>query len=58
MTDDVLRTATPVMRVVHEATIEFLKGHNVDTEKFDGRSSVLSGAVQDPTPQKDDVYDA
>ncbi|MEU1275590.1 hypothetical protein [Streptomyces sp. NPDC005799] len=58
MTDDVLRTATPVMRVVHEATIEFLKGHNVDTEKFDGRSSVLSGAVQDPTPKKDDVYDA
>ncbi|MFD8421009.1 hypothetical protein [Streptomyces sp. NPDC059466] len=58
MTDDVLRSATPVLRVVHEAVIEFLKGHNVDTTKFDGRTSVLSGAVQDPTPKKDDVYDA
>ncbi|MET7479015.1 hypothetical protein ABZT17_32280 [Streptomyces sp. NPDC005648] len=58
MTDDVLRTATPVLRVVHESTIEFLKGHNVNTEKFDTRSTFLSGNVQDPMPKKDDVYDA
>jgi hypothetical protein len=58
MTDDVLRTAPPVLRVVHSAVIEFLKGHGVDTEKFDGRASFLSTAVQDPTPRKADVYDA
>ncbi len=58
MTDDVLRTATPVLRVVHAAVIDFLKEHGVDTTKFDNRSSVLSGSVQDPTPQKADLYDA
>jgi hypothetical protein len=58
MTDDVLRTATPVLRVTHEAVIKFLEGHGVDVEKFDGRSSFLSTAVQDPMPRKADVYDA
>ncbi|MGP4044397.1 hypothetical protein [Streptomyces sp. 2A115] len=58
MTDDVLRTATPVLRVVHSAVIDFLDAHNVDTEKFGNRSSFLSTSVQDPTPRKADLYDA
>lgn len=58
MTDDVLRAATPVLRVVHRTVIEFLKDHDVDTDRFDGRASSLSTAVQDPTPGKADVYDA
>ncbi|WP_372351936.1 hypothetical protein [Streptomyces sp. KL116D] len=58
MADDALRTATPVLRVVHAAAIKVLKDHGVDTEKFGNRSGVLSGLVQDPTPRKADVYDA
>ncbi|WP_394435501.1 hypothetical protein [Streptomyces sp. SGAir0957] len=58
MADDALRTATPVLRVVHAAAIKVLAEHGVNTEKFDNRSGVLSGMVQDPAPRKADVYDA
>jgi hypothetical protein len=58
MADDALRAATPVLRVVHSAAIRVLKENGVDTEKFGARSSFLSGAVQDPSPRKADVYDA
>ncbi|MFJ4714718.1 hypothetical protein [Streptomyces sp. NPDC088785] len=58
MADDALRTATPVLRVVHSAAIKVLEEHGVDTEKFGNRSGFLSGLVQDPAPRKADVYDA
>ncbi|MGW1816834.1 hypothetical protein ACWCQM_25075 [Streptomyces sp. NPDC002125] len=58
MADDAMRTATPVLRVVHSATMRVLKEHGVDTERFDNRSMILSGLVQDPAPRKADVYDA
>ncbi|MEV3932801.1 MULTISPECIES: hypothetical protein [unclassified Streptomyces] len=58
MADDAMRTATPVLRVVHAATMRVLKEHGVDTERFDNRSMILSGLVQDPAPRKADVYDA
>ncbi|MFD6278294.1 hypothetical protein ACFWFI_22410 [Streptomyces sp. NPDC060209] len=58
MADDAMRTATPVLRVVHSATMRVLKEHGVDIERFDNRSMILSGMVQDPAPRKADVYDA
>jgi hypothetical protein len=58
MADDAIRTATPVMRAVHAATIKVLDEHGVDTERFTNRSLVLSGTIQDPGPKKADVYDA
>ncbi|MEU5715017.1 hypothetical protein AB0G71_04355 [Streptomyces sp. NPDC020403] len=58
MADDAMRAATPVLRVVHSAAMRVLKEHGVDTERFDNRSMVLSGAIQDPAPKKADVYDA
>ena len=58
MADDALRTATPVLRVVHAAAIKVLEEHGVDTDKFGSRSGALSGQVQDATPKKADVYDA
>ncbi|MEU6538715.1 hypothetical protein [Streptomyces sp. NPDC047000] len=58
MADDALRAATPVLRVVHSAAIRVLNENGVDTSKFGSRSSALSGAVQDVTPKKADVYDA
>ncbi|MCB5182618.1 hypothetical protein [Streptomyces antimicrobicus] len=58
MADDVMRVATPVLRVVHAAAIGVLEQNGVDTEKFTGRSSVVSGLIQDPSPRKADVYDA
>ncbi|WP_052868155.1 hypothetical protein [Streptomyces niger] len=58
MADDALRAATPVLRVVHSAAMSVLQENGVDITRFDNRSLVLSGAVQDPTPRKADSYDA
>ncbi|MFF5005678.1 hypothetical protein ACFY3G_22995 [Streptomyces phaeochromogenes] len=58
MADDALRAATPVLRVVHAASIKVLKENGVNTEKFGNRSSFLSTAIQDASPRKADVYDA
>ncbi|KIF73563.1 membrane protein [Streptomyces sp. 150FB] len=56
--DDVLRTATPVLRATHAAVIRVLEDNGVDTTSFAGRASSLSGAVQDTAPKKADTYDA
>ncbi|MDH6227896.1 hypothetical protein M2169_004866 [Streptomyces sp. MJP52] len=58
MADDAMRVATPVLRTVHQAVIGVLREHGVATDRFGARSSVVSGAVQDPTPRKADTYDA
>ncbi|MFE9249419.1 hypothetical protein [Streptomyces sp. NPDC007088] len=58
MADDALRAATPVLRVVHAAAIKVLDEHGVDTSNFGSRAGSLSGAVQDPSPRKADLYDA
>ncbi|GAA2979472.1 hypothetical protein [Streptomyces fulvorobeus] len=58
MADDALRAAAPVLRAVHAAAIRVLEESGVDTERFDNRSMVLSGLVQDAAPRKADVYDA
>ncbi|MFI0983248.1 hypothetical protein ACH4SP_40310 [Streptomyces sp. NPDC021093] len=50
MADDAMRAAAPVLRVVHAAAIKVLDDHGVDTERFKGRSMVLSGMIQDPSP--------
>ncbi|GHH75667.1 hypothetical protein GCM10018793_19640 [Streptomyces sulfonofaciens] len=58
MADDALRTATPVLRVVHAAAIKVLEENGVNTDKFGSRSGALSGQIQDVSPRKADVYDA
>ncbi len=58
MADDAMRAATPVLRAVHSAAMRVLEENGVDTERFDSRSMILSGLVQDPAPRKADVYDA
>lgn len=58
MADDALRTATPVLRVVHAATMAVLEENNCDTTSFGNRSGVLSGAVQAPVPSNADDYTA
>ncbi|MEU0281007.1 hypothetical protein ACIOGX_32470 [Streptomyces sp. NPDC088147] len=58
MADDAMRAATPVLRVAHNAALRVLEEHGVDTERFKGRASSLSGAVQDLSPKKADAYDA
>ncbi|MEU1308520.1 hypothetical protein ABZ419_06420 [Streptomyces cinnamoneus] len=58
MADDALRAATPVLRVVHEATLRVLAEHGVDTDRFGSRANALSTAVQDVKPARVDVYDA
>ncbi|MFJ3924359.1 hypothetical protein [Streptomyces sp. NPDC090022] len=58
MVDDVMRSATPVLRLVHTAAIKVLNDNGCDTEKFANRSSVVSGMIQEPAPRKADLYDA
>jgi hypothetical protein len=47
-----------VLRVVHTAALKVLRENGVDVEKFGSRSAALSGAVQEASPKKADVYDA
>ncbi|MFR9674088.1 hypothetical protein [Streptomyces sp. TR06-5] len=58
MADDALRAATPVLRVVHGATIRLLEEKGCVTKQFGTRSDVLSNLVQEVEPQHADVYDA
>ncbi|MEU6310501.1 hypothetical protein [Streptomyces sp. NPDC047014] len=58
MADDALRTVAPVLRAIHAATFKVLEENGVDTERFTSRSSIMSGAVQEPSPRKADMYDA
>ncbi|MEW2524079.1 hypothetical protein [Streptomyces sp. NPDC047071] len=58
MADDALRAATPVLRVVHTAAIKVLEENGVNTDRFSGRATFLSGAIQDPMPRQADVYGA
>ncbi|MET9291925.1 hypothetical protein [Streptomyces sp. NPDC003077] len=58
MADDALRAATPVLRVVHAAALGVLRENGVDTQRFDSRSLVLSGMVQQAEPRKADEYHA
>ncbi len=58
MADDALRTATPVLRAVHAATISVLEENGVNTERFKGRSQALSGQIQSVEPGTPDAYKA
>jgi hypothetical protein len=58
MADDALRAATPVLRVVHAATIRLLEEKGCVTKQFGARSEALSNAVQGVEPKHADVYDA
>ncbi|TDC74749.1 DUF308 domain-containing protein [Streptomyces hainanensis] len=56
MVDDVLRTATPVLRVAHAAAFKVLAENGVDISAFDSRSQALGGQVQSASPSKADEY--
>ncbi|RKN44676.1 hypothetical protein [Streptomyces hoynatensis] len=56
MVDDVLRTATPVLRVAHAAAIRVLEENGVDVTPFDSRAQALSGQVEAAEPRHADEY--
>ncbi|MDT0268931.1 hypothetical protein RM844_21820 [Streptomyces sp. DSM 44915] len=56
MVDDVLRTATPVLRVAFSAAFKVLRENGVDMAPFDARAAALSGQIQDPGPKHSDEY--
>ncbi|NGO68040.1 hypothetical protein [Streptomyces boncukensis] len=58
MADDALRTATPVLRVVHAAALRVLEENGCDVDQFGKRSLALSGQVQAAAPTQADVYNA
>ncbi|MEY9963869.1 hypothetical protein ABIA33_001903 [Streptacidiphilus sp. MAP12-16] len=58
MADDALRVATPVLRAVHAGTMEVLKDHDVDVDRFKTRSLLLGAEIQGVRPSKVDEYDA
>jgi hypothetical protein len=57
MADDALRVATPILRAVHQATVQVLEDHDVDVERFKSRSQILGAEVQGARPSKVDDYD-
>ncbi|MFC1407752.1 hypothetical protein ACEZCY_00460 [Streptacidiphilus sp. N1-12] len=57
MADDALRVATPVLRAVHQATMQVLADHDVDVDRFKNRSQMLGSEVQGVRPTKVDEYD-
>jgi len=57
MADDALRVATPVLRAVHQATMQALADHDVDVDRFRSRSLILGAEVQGARPSKVDNYD-
>lgn len=56
MTDDALRTATPVLRVTHEAALRVLAENGVDVAPFEARAHSLGGGVQSVEPKQADEY--
>ncbi|MEO3756479.1 hypothetical protein [Streptomyces sp. B6B3] len=56
MVDDIMRIATPVLRVAHAAAFRVLEENGVDITRFDARSQALGGQVQGPDPRKADEY--
>ncbi|MFE9425414.1 hypothetical protein ACFYNO_20855 [Kitasatospora sp. NPDC006697] len=58
MADDSIRIASPVVSAVLAATIDFLADHDVNVERFTGRSLGMRGELQGARPSKSDQYDA
>jgi hypothetical protein len=56
MADDALRAPAPVIRAVHNATLQMLDQRGVDTSRFATRSLFLSATTQAVAPMKADVY--
>ncbi|MER5639870.1 hypothetical protein ABT095_23350 [Kitasatospora sp. NPDC002227] len=56
--DDVIYGATPVVNAVLAATVEFLEEHDVNVERFAGRSGILKAEMQGVRPFRADNYDA
>ncbi|MFC1415954.1 hypothetical protein [Streptacidiphilus cavernicola] len=57
MADDALQLALPVLRAVHQATIQFLADHDVDVDRFKFRAQILGAEVQGGRPSRVDEYD-
>ena len=56
MSDDAMRTATPVLRAVHAGMLSVLRENGVDTTRFNDRAGALSGQVQGVAPGTPDSY--
>ena len=57
-TDDVLRSATPVVAAVTAALVDFLDEHDVDTSRFTNRVGILKSEMQGTRPFLFDEYNA
>ncbi|MFE7134583.1 hypothetical protein ACFVIM_27355 [Streptomyces sp. NPDC057638] len=57
MADDAMRAATPVLRAAHAAAMKILDDNGVDIARFSSRSMAVSGAIQDPSLSKADLYE-
>ena len=53
--EDAMNASAPVLRAVHQATLEFLAEHDVETDRFKNRSLMLSAEIQSAKPPKDDA---
>ncbi|OIV36191.1 hypothetical protein BIV57_17580 [Mangrovactinospora gilvigrisea] len=57
MADDAVRAVAPVVRAVHNATLQFLDQRGVDTSRFATRSLGLQASTQTVAPAKPDEAD-
>ncbi|GHH74921.1 hypothetical protein GCM10018781_42720 [Kitasatospora indigofera] len=56
--DDVLRSATPVVSAVTAALVDFLDEHDIDTSRFSNRVGILKSELQSVRPFLFDEYPA
>lgn len=57
-TDDVLRSATPVVAAVTAALVDFLDEHDIDSSRFTNRVGILKSEMQGNRPYLFDQYAA
>ncbi|MEV7923531.1 hypothetical protein [Kitasatospora sp. NPDC088779] len=57
MTDNALNASVPVLGAVHAATLEFLEEHDLDTDRFKNRASIIKSEAQGTRPYKVDQFE-
>ncbi len=56
--DDVVRSATPVITAVSGALVDFLDDHDIDTSRFTNRTNILKSELQGARPFLADEFPA
>ncbi|MEU9043389.1 MULTISPECIES: hypothetical protein [unclassified Kitasatospora] len=59
MVDNAMNASVPVLNAVHSATLEFLREHDLDADRFfKNRTSIIKSEAQSPRPYDVDTFNA